>query len=230
MKRIGILGGLSAESTVDYYLTVTREYAQQYGNVAYPEILIYSVNFQQFLDWQNAGQWDLTAERIVEIFHVLARAGAQVGLIATNTLHYVFEQVAPRSPIPLVSIVEATTAAVRQAGITTVGLIGTHFTTEGSFYQRALARAGITTLVPDTSAERQRVHEIIVNELARGEIKEGSRRAVIDIATGLITQGAQGLILGCTELPLLVKSQDLAVPMFDTAKIHALAILSAAQQ
>ena len=229
MKRIGIIGGLSAESTASYYLAITREYVRQYGNFAYPEILIYSVNFQRFLDWQNVGQWDLTTERIVEIFHVLAEAGAQIGLIATNTLHYVFDDVEPRSPIPLISIVSATTAAVQQADITTVGLLGTHFTTEGSFYQRALTRAGITTLVPDTSTARAQVHAIIVNELARGEIKEDSHQAVIDIAARLIAQGAQGLILGCTELPLLLKPQDLAVTMFNTAEIHALAALDAAK-
>jgi len=229
MKRIGIIGGLSAESTASYYLAITREYVRQYGNLAYPEILIYSVNFQRFLDWQNVGQWDLTTERIVEIFHVLAEAGAQIGLIATNTLHYVFDDVEPRSPIPLISIVSATTAAVQQADITTVGLLGTHFTTEGSFYQRALTRAGITTLVPDTSTARAQVHAIIVNELARGEIKEDSHQAVIDIAARLIAQGAQGLILGCTELPLLLKPQDLAVTMFNTAEIHALAALDAAK-
>jgi len=229
MKRIGIIGGLSAESTASYYLAITREYVRQYGNFAYPEILIYSVNFQRFLDWQNVGQWDLTTERIVEVFHVLAEAGAQIGLIATNTLHYVFDDVEPRSPIPLISIVSATTAAVQQADITTVGLLGTHFTTEGSFYQRALTRAGITTLVPDTSTARAQVHAIIVNELARGEIKEDSHQAVIDIATRLIAQGAQGLILGCTELPLLLKPQDLAVTMFNTAEIHALAALDAAK-
>lgn len=229
MKRIGIIGGLSAESTASYYLAITREYVRQYGNFAYPEILIYSVNFQRFLDWQNVGQWDLTTERIVEVFHVLAEAGAQIGLIATNTLHYVFDDVEPRSPIPLISIVSATTAAVQQADITTVGLLGTHFTTEGSFYQRALTRAGITTLVPDTSTARAQVHAIIVNELARGEIKEDSHQAVIDIAARLIAQGAQGLILGCTELPLLLKPQDLAVTMFNTAEIHALAALDAAK-
>ena len=229
MKRIGIIGGLSAESTVDYYLTITREYVRRYGNFAYPEILLYSVNFQQFLDWQNTGQWEVTVERIVEIFHVLAQAGAQIGLIATNTLHYVFDKVAPRSPIPLISIVDATSGAVQQAGITTVGLLGTHFTMEGSFYQRTLAHAGITTLVPDAPLERKCVHEIIVNELARGEIKEDSHRAVIDIATRLIAQGAQGIILGCTELPLLIEMHDLAVPLFDTAKIHALAALDAAK-
>jgi len=229
MKRIGIIGGLSAESTASYYLAITREYVRQYGNFAYPEILIYSVNFQRFLDWQNVGQWDLTTERIVEVFHVLAEAGAQIGLIATNTLHYVFDDVEPRSPIPLISIVSATTAAVQQADITTVGLLGTHFTTEGSFYQRALTRAGITTLVPDTSTARAKVHAIIVNELARGEIKEDSHQAVIDIAARLIAQGAQGLILGCTELPLLLKPQDLAVTMFNTAEIHALAALDAAK-
>lgn len=229
MKRIGIIGGLSAESTASYYLAITREYVRQYGNFAYPEILIYSVNFQRFLDWQNVGQWDLTTERIVEVFHVLAEAGAQIGLIATNTIHYVFDDVEPRSPIPLISIVSATTAAVQQADITTVGLLGTHFTTEGSFYQRALTRAGITTLVPDTSTARAQVHAIIVNELARGEIKEDSHQAVIDIATRLIAQGAQGLILGCTELPLLLKPQDLAVTMFNTAEIHALAALDAAK-
>jgi len=124
MKRIGILGGVSAQSTVSYYLTITQEYIKRHNNMAYPEIIIYSVLFQDYLDWQNAGRWDITSDHIVEVLSALARAGAEVGLIATNTLHRVFDDVITRSPIPLISIIDTTAQAIRAAGLSTVGLLG----------------------------------------------------------------------------------------------------------
>lgn len=229
MKRIGILGGVSAESTVGYYLAITREYIHRHGDMGYPEIIVYSVNFQEFLDWQNTGRWDLTANRMAEIFQALAHAGADVGLIATNTLHRVFDEVAANSPIPLISIIEATAKAALEAGLSKVELLGTRFTMEESFYREGLARHGITALVP-SSADRSTLHRIIVEELVRGVVSEASRRQVIAIMKDLITQGAQGVILGCTELPLLIRPEDVQVPLLDTMRIHALAALNAAEE
>jgi len=230
MKRIGILGGVSAQSTVSYYLTITQEHIKRHNNMAYPEIIIHSVLFQDYLDWQNAGRWDITSDHIVEVFSALARAGAEVGLIATNTLHRVFDEVTTRSPVPLISIIDTTAQAIRAAGLSTVGLLGTQFTMEEDFYARGLARAGITTIVPQSVEERAQVHQIIIEKLVRGIIDEESRVTVVAIAKRLLDRGAEAVILGCTELPLLIGKDDLSEPLFDTARIHALAALDASEE
>jgi len=227
MKRIGILGGVSAESTVSYYQTITREFIRRHGHAGYPEILIYSVSFAEYAELQHTGRWDELAARMVEVFRALAQAGAEIGLIAANTLHIVFEEVQARSPIPLLSIVDATAEAVAEAGLTTVGLLGTKFTMEESFFRHGLARFGIKALVPEPR-ERDLVHRVIYEELVRGEVKEGSRRRLLDIVAGLARQGAQGVVLGCTELPFLIRPEDTGLPLFDTARIHALAALELA--
>lgn len=227
MKRIGILGGVSAESTAGYYLAITREYIRRFGDTGYPEILIYSVSFREYAELQHAGRWDELAKRMGEAFVVLARAGADFGLIAANTLHIVFDQVQARSPIPLLSIVDATGQAVAAARLTTVGLLGTRFTMEQPFFRHGLARFGIKALIPEPR-ERELVHRVIYGELVRGIVEEGSRQRVLEIIAGLAQRGAQGVILGCTELPLLVRPQDTELPLFDTARIHALAALERA--
>lgn len=228
MKRIGILGGVSAESTVSYYQTITREYIRRHGHAGYPEIIIYSVSFAEYADLQHAGRWDELADRMAEVFRALARAGAQLGLIAANTLHIVFDRVATRSPIPLISIVDATAQAVAEAGLTTVGLLGTRFTMEKAFFRHGLARHGIGALVPEPE-ERELIHRIIYEELVQGEVREEARVQVLKIIERLAHRGAQGVILGCTELPLLVRPGDTQLPTFDTARIHALAALEAAE-
>ena len=224
MLRIGILGGVSAESTASYYLTITREYIRRFGDAGYPEILIYSVSFAEYAQLQHAGCWDELAARMGDAFKILARAGADFGLIAANTLHIVFEVVQARSPIPLLSIVDATARAVAEAGLTHVGLLGTRITMEKAFFRHGLARFGIAALVPPPG-ERELVHRVIYEELVHGRVRENSRRELLKVIEGLAQRGAQGVILGCTELPLLIKPEDTPVPVFDTARIHALAAL-----
>lgn len=227
MRRIGILGGVSAESTLAYYRTITREYIRRFGHTGYPEILIYSVSFREYAELQHAGRWGELAARMAQVFQALARAGADFGLIAANTLHLVFPQVAARSPIPLLSIVDATARAIGEAGLTTVGLLGTRFTMEKGFFRHGLARHGIGVLVPGPE-DREEIHRIIYQELVRGEVREDSRRRALGVIEGLARRGAQGVVLGCTELPLLVRAQDTPLPLFDTARIHALAALEEA--
>ncbi len=227
MKRIGILGGVSAESTLSYYQTITREYTRRFGHPGYPEILIYSVSFQEYADLQHAGRWEELATRMGQVFRALARAGADFGLIAANTLHIVFDRVQELSPIPLLSIVDATARAIEEAGLSAVGLLGTRFTMEGDFFRDGLARHGIEALTPGPE-EREEIHRIIYQELVRGEVRESSRRRALGVIEGLARRGAQGVILGCTELPLLIRSQDTELPLFDTARIHALAALEEA--
>ena len=227
MKRIGILGGTSPESTVSYYTRMTREYTRRFGNYAYPEILIYSVSFQEFVDWQKTGDWGAMATKMKEGFQHLAAAGAQIGLIAANTLHHVFDEVTAESPMPLVHIVDATASAIREEGISRVGLLGTRYTMQGEFYVERLAKHGITTLLP-TVEEQGEIHRVIYEELTRGIIRPESKAYYLEVIDGLAQQGAEGVILGCTEIPLLVRPEEASLLTFDTAILHADAALDAA--
>jgi len=227
VKRIGILGGTSAESTVSYYSRITREYTRRFGDFSYPEILIYSVSFQEIADWQAQGDWDAIAEKMADAFGVLAAAGADIGLIAANTLHRVYDAVAGRSPIPLVHIVDALATAIRAAGCSTVGLLGTRYTMRESFYSDRLSSHNIVALVP-TSAQQEEIHRVIHEELSRGILRPASRAYYLRVIDSLAERGAEGIILGCTEIPLLVGEDDHALPLFDTATIHADAALEAA--
>ena len=170
MKKIGILGGMSPESTTLYYEHITRTYTAQFGDYGYPEILIYSVNFQKFVDWQHKGQWHEAAREMAEALERLHVAGADFGLIATNTMHIVFEEVQRAVHMPLLSIVQATAEAILAAGLRSVGLLGTLFTMSERFFRDGLERAGITVLVPEPS-DQQRMNEVIYGELCRGEIR-----------------------------------------------------------
>src|SRR5512142_3088320 len=147
-KRIGILGGLTAESTVTYYQHITRTYQGRFGTHAYPEVVIYSVSFQQFEDWMEAGEWDEIAEALLQGLTRLQLAGADFAVMATNTMHLLFDRLCARSPIPLLSIIDATAEAIRKQGIECVGLLGTRFTMEKPFYADRLRARGISTVVP----------------------------------------------------------------------------------
>jgi aspartate racemase len=219
-KRIGILGGMTPESTVTYYQHIVRRYQQRFGTHEYPEIVIYSVSFQQFEDWMEAGQWDAIALALAGGLQRLHAAGAEIGLIATNTMHLLFDRLERESPFPLLSIVDATARAIERAGLTTVGLLGTRFTMEKPFFVEKLARGGIRTIVPDAS-DRDEVHRVIMKELSVGMTTDDSRRRYLEIIDGLVARGAQGVVLGCTEIPLLVRPEHTRVPLFDTTTLHA---------
>jgi aspartate racemase len=224
-KRIGILGGMSPESTVAYYEYITRTYTQRYGDYGYPEVLIYSVSFQPYVDWPNQDRWDLVADGLSQAAQKLAAAGADLILIATNTMHLVFDEVQARVEVPMLSLLDATAEAIRARGFHTVGLLGTRFTMEKGFYQDALARQGISTLVPDAD-DREYVHRVIYDELVAGQIRDESRAGYVAIIRKLVERGAEGIILGCTEIPLLVDEASAGVPLFDTTQIHAEAALT----
>jgi aspartate racemase len=220
MKTIGILGGLAPESTKTYYEHITRTYYEKYGDYNYPEILIYSVNFQKYVEWQNAGNWSAAADDMVEVINALHQAGAQFGVIATNTMHKVFDDVQARSPMPLISIMDATADKIGQATMKKVGLIGTIFTMQESFYQDALAKRNIEVIVPHKE-DQEYVNRVIYNELTLGEIEPESKTRFIDIVKILNSEGAEGVILGCTEIPMLITEDDCRVPLFNTTLIHA---------
>jgi aspartate racemase len=220
MKKIGILGGMSPESTTLYYEHITRTYTARFGDYGYPEILIYSVNFQKFVDWQHNGQWKEAAREMAEALERLHGAGADFGLLATNTMHIVFDEVQQAVHMPLLSIVQATAESIVAVGIRSVGLLGTVFTMTERFFRDGLERSGITVLVPEPG-DQQRINEVIYQELCRGEIRPTSRQLFLEIIERLRGRGAEGIVLGCTEIPLLVEPQHCKLPLFNTALLHA---------
>ncbi len=224
-KKIGILGGTSPESTVEYYQYITRTYTERFGDYGYPEVIIYSVSFQPYVDWPNQDRWDLVAEGLSEAAQKLESAGADLIVIATNTMHLVFDQVQASVTVPMLSLLDAVGDAILARGIKTVGLLGTRFTMEKTFYQDALTHKGITVLVPDVQ-DREFVNAVIYNELVAGQIRDQSRARYVTIIEKLAERGAEGIILGCTEIPLLVNEDDAGMPLFDTTVIHAEAALN----
>jgi aspartate racemase len=223
-KKIGILGGLSPESTVAYYEYLTRAYTERFGDYGYPEILIYSVSFQSYVDWANEERWDLVAQGLRQAAQKLAGAGADFILIATNTMHLVFDDVQRDVAVPMLNLLDVVGEAILARGMNTVGLLGTRFTMEKPFYQGALTQKDITVLTPD-APDRAYVNAVIFEELVAGQMREPSRAGFVRIVNGLAERGAEGVILGCTEIPLLLGEDDVSIPLFDTTIIHAEAAL-----
>lgn len=223
-KKIGILGGMSPESTIAYYEHITRRYTERFGDYGYPEIIIYSVSFQPYVDWPQQERWDLVAQGLSEAARRLEVAGADFIVIATNTMHLVFEEVQACVQVPMLGLLDAVGEVMLAGGMKKVGLLGTQYTMEKGFYQDALERRGITVLVPDVK-DRQYVNTVIYNELVAGQIRDESRAGLLAVIRRLAERGAQGVILGCTEIPMLVTEADAAMPLFDTTAIHAEAAL-----
>jgi aspartate racemase len=223
-KTIGILGGMSPESTVEYYQYITRTYTERFGDYGYPGVIIYGVSFQPYVDWPNAGRWDLVAAGLSEAAKKLVKAGADLIVIATNTMHLVYDEVQAAVDVPVLSLLDAVGAAIKARKFTTVGLLGTKFTMEKTFYHEALARQGITVLTPE-AGDRDYINRVIYEELVAGVIRDESRAGYVSIIQKLAAQGAEGIILGCTEIPLLVNEADAGLPLFDTTLIHAEAAL-----
>ncbi len=223
-KKIGIIGGLSPESTVSYYLHITRTYVEKFGDDSYPEIIIYSVNLEDYHRWRSENRWDLIIEDMADIANKLQVAGADFGLIATNTMHKVFAQVQQKTTLPLLNLIDVTAGEARRKNIQTIGLIGTKYTMSEDFYRVGLKDNNLSVLVP-CAEDQEIIHKIIVEELVRGKILPQSKSAYLKIIKKLQQQGAEGVILGCTEIPLLIKQHDCDIPVIDTATIHAQAAL-----
>ncbi len=218
---IGIIGGLSPESTVSYYLHLTRRYVSEFGDSSFPEIVIYSVSLEKYHQWRNEDRWDLITGDLVKAGKHLADAGADFALIATNTMHRVFSEVQRELTIPLVNLLDAVAEKIKETeNIQRVGLIGTRFTMTDGFYSDHLSQYGIETLIPGEE-DREYIHRAIEDELVKGEINESTRNRFVEIIEKLGQAGAQGVILGCTEIPLLVNQELCSIPLFDSALIHA---------
>ncbi|MFM5394700.1 aspartate/glutamate racemase family protein [Aeromonas veronii] len=228
MKCIGLLGGMSWESTVSYYQALNRGVRAQLGGLHSARVLLNSVDFAGIERLQHAGDWPATARLLAAEARKLQDGGADFLLIGTNTMHKVAPEIEAAIDIPLLHIADATAAKLRADGITRVGLLGTRFTMEQDFYKgRLQTNFGLEVLVP-AEAERERVHRIIYDELCLGEIRESSRAEYLAIIEGLAAAGAEAVILGCTEIALLVGDARAAVPLYDTTAIHAEAAVALA--
>ncbi|MFM5448888.1 aspartate/glutamate racemase family protein [Aeromonas veronii] len=228
MKCIGLLGGMSWESTVSYYQALNRGVRTQLGGLHSARVLLNSVDFAAIERLQHAGDWPATARLLAAEARKLQDGGADFLLIGTNTMHKVAPEIEAAIDIPLLHIADATATKLRADGITRVGLLGTRFTMEQDFYKgRLQERFGLAVLVPD-EAGRERVHRIIYDELCLGEIRESSRAEYLAIIEGLAAAGAEAVILGCTEIALLVGDARAAVPLYDTTAIHAEAAVALA--
>ncbi|WP_135080472.1 aspartate/glutamate racemase family protein [Terasakiella sp. SH-1] len=220
MKTIGLLGGMSWESTVSYYQALNRGVKEQLGGLHSAKIVMNSVNFAEIEKLQHDGDWDQTAEILSAAAKGVQAGGADFLLIGTNTMHKVADQVEEAIDIPLLHIADATAMALQEKGVERVGLLGTQFTMQQDFYKgRLSSQHAIEVQTPD-EAQQSWVHEIIYNELCRGEIKEDSRDLFLAIIEDMHEEGAEAVILGCTEIALLVSQADTEVPLFDTTQIH----------
>jgi aspartate racemase len=227
MKRIGVLGGMSWESSVDYERVMNVAVRERLGTTHSADLIVRSYDFTEIEALQESGGWGALAARLSADAQVLESAGAQLLIIATNTMHVVAPQVRAAIGIPLIHIADATAAAVRAARLDTVALLGTRYTMELPFYRERLADAGIKVLVPD-EPDRSLVHDAIYRELVRGIVSPESRAEYLRVIASLRERGAQGVIAGCTEIELLVRETDLDCPLFPTARLHALAAVDAA--
>jgi aspartate racemase len=234
MKTIGLIGGMSWESSAVYYRILNREIARRLGGLHSARCVMLSVDFAEIAALQEAGAWDEAGRRLADDARRLEAAGADLLLLCANTIHRVADAVEAAISIPLLHLADATAASVRRAGVTTVGLLGTRYTMEQDFYRGRLEeRHGLHVLTPGED-DRALVHRVIYEELTRGVLNDGSRTELRRMIAELADRGAEGVILGCTELPLLLLDEQASgegespVPLFDTTRIHAEAAVQAA--
>lgn len=220
MKTIGLLGGMSWESTQLYYRLINEETKRKLGGLHSARIVLVSLDFQEIETLQNQGDWATAADLLTDAARRVEKAGADFLLICTNTMHKVADEVAAATTIPLLHIADATARRIVDSGVTTVGLLGTRFTMEDDFYAGRLRERGINVLTPPADG-RELVHRVIYEELCLGSVRCESRIAFLAIIDDLVQRGAQGVVEGCTEIGILVDEQHTDVTLFDTTRIHA---------
>jgi aspartate racemase len=221
MKTLGLIGGMSWESTVPYYQHINQTIKAELGGLHSAKLLLYSVDFAEVEHLQVTGQWDAAGQLLADVASKLEGAGANALVLCTNTMHKVAGAISAAVNIPLLHIADPTAQAIKESGLNKVGLLGTRFTMEQDFYRSRLENDhGLTVLTPP-QAGRDQVHQIIYEELCLGEVKDSSRQTYLRVITDLQEQGAQAIILGCTEIAMLVQAQDTALPLFDTTALHA---------
>jgi len=220
MKVIGLLGGMSWESSVEYYRIINEEVKRKLGGLHSARCLLYSVDFDEIEQYQAEGNWEKAGEVLANAARSLEKGGADFIVICTNTMHKVIDDIRSKINIPIIHIADATANRIKEKGLRTIGLLGTKYTMEQEFYKSRLEQNGIKVIVPNAD-ERELINKIIYEELCLGKIHQESRDYYKKVIQGLIELGAEGIILGCTEIGLLVKPEDSKAPVFDTTYIHA---------
>lgn len=224
MKKIGIIGGLSAESTIEYYKILVREYNLIKGGASSPLLIIDSLDLEIVRNLMVDNSWEKVYQIILKSARNLEDAGAEIIIIATNTIHKIFEKLTMEIKTPMISIMDATAEAIKEKGITRVGLLGTIFTMQSDFYQKTLSKYGIEVIVPNKE-DQEYVNTVIWEELTHHVLTVESKKGYSEVIKRLKSKEAEGVILGCTEIPLLITQEDSPIPVFDTTTIHALAAL-----
>lgn len=224
MKKIGIIGGMSPASTIEYYKILEREYNKRKGGVSSPKIALESLNLQQISDWMEADAWDKVYDRILRSVKNLSKIGAEVVIIATNTIHKIYDRLSQSVDVPMISIMEATAEAVTSAGLHKVALLGTKFTMQSAFYQKTFERYALQIITP-SKEDQEYIDKIIWEELTQHILRQKSREGYLEVIERLRKKGAEGVVLGCTEIPLLITQEDCSLPIFDTTRLHAMATL-----
>ena len=228
MKTIGLIGGMSWESSLEYYRIINEEVKKQVGGLHSAKSLMYSVDFAEIEQLQHNGEWDKATQLMVDAAKNLERGGADFVIICTNTMHKMAKAVEEAISIPLLHIADPTAQAIKTQNLTKVALLGTKYTMEQDFYKgRLIGNFGLGVIVPD-DADRQIIHDVIYDELCLGNIRTESKKKFVDIIEKLHQDGAQGVILGCTEVGLLIKQEDVTIPVFDTTLVHAVAAVNLA--
>ncbi|MFD9207150.1 aspartate/glutamate racemase family protein [Streptomyces sioyaensis] len=227
MKTIGLLGGMSWESTAEYYRLLNELTRERLGGLHSSRCVLYSVDFAEIERLQTEGRWEQAAEVLAEAARALEAAGADILLLCTNTMHKVAGQVAAAVTVPLLHLADTTADAVRDSGLRRIGLLGTAFTMEQDFYRNRLESHGLEVRVPDAPGRRI-VHRTIYEELCQGIVLEESRQSLMAIIRDLVATGAEGIVLGCTEIELLIKPEHSPVPVFPTTRLHAEAAVTRA--
>jgi len=220
MKTIGLIGGLSWESSVSYYQYINQYVKKTYGGLHSAKCLLYSFDFQEIVNLQKAGEWAEATERMIEAGNKLKAGGADMLVICTNTMHLMADEVEAATSLPVIHIVDALADAIKAQDLKSIGLVGTQFTMEKPFYRERMARHGIELIVPNEN-DRKKVHDIIFTELCVGTICPNSKQYYLSVIDQLAAKGAEGVILGCTEIPLLINQNDCALPLFDSTQLHA---------
>ncbi|MGE7944896.1 aspartate/glutamate racemase family protein [Lysinibacillus xylanilyticus] len=227
MDTIGMIGGMSWESSAEYYRLMNEEVKRQLGGLHSAKCILYSVDFQEIEHYQARGDWDKAGQVLGEAAQSLEKAGADFIIICTNTMHKVIDIIQEKISIPILHIADATAHQITEAGLQKIALLGTKYTMEQDFYKSRIEGFGIDVLVPQTE-ERTEINRIIYEELCLGQIETTSKEYYLQVIKDLVNSGAQGIILGCTEIGLLIKQEDVNVPVFDTTVIHARAAVNRA--
>ena len=220
MKTIGLIGGMSWESTVTYYKIINETVKEKLGGLHSAKCILYSVDFQEIEECQANGNWEKSGEILGEAANNLEKAGADFIVICTNTMHKVVNQIKEKISIPILHIAEMTAEKILEKGLKNIALLGTKYTMEQDFYKSKLIEKGINVIIPDKN-DIEIINEVIYDELCLGTINSNSKKKFLEIVDKLRSKGAEGIILGCTEIGLLIKNEDTDVPLFDTAIIHA---------